>query len=262
MSRVLKNKDNQVTQKYKNNIHDGIDLVGYKNAIDYIVAHSNGEVMGVRSNYKTTDKSGNSYGNYVKIKHENGYYTLYAHLKYGSVTVQKGDKVSKGQVIGYMGATGHATGAHLHFEVRNTSDKKIDPTSYINDNLPLAKEDITSECKFKVGDKVLINGALYVSSSASVATGKISNKITYITRVAKDALHPYNTTGDLGWMDENDIRLYKENSEMLYTVQKGDNLTKIAEKYNTTWQKIYEDNKAIIGDDPDFLKVGIVLTIN
>ena len=40
--------------------------------------------------------------NYVKIKHTNGYYTLYAHMKYGSVAVQKGDKVSKGQVIGYF----------------------------------------------------------------------------------------------------------------------------------------------------------------
>ena len=47
-----------------------------------------------------------------------------------------------------------------------------------------------------------------------------------------------------------------------YTVQKGDNLTKIAKKYNTTWQKIYEDNKDVIGSDPNLIKPGQVLTIN
>lgn len=136
MSRVFKNKGNVVTQKYRAGYHNGIDLVGKGYSLDYIVAHSNGTVVGVRKDYKTQDSSGNSYGNYVKIKHDNGYYTLYAHMKYGSVTVNIGDRVSQGQVIGYMGATGHSTGAHLHFEVRNQNDTRIDPTSYIDANLP------------------------------------------------------------------------------------------------------------------------------
>lgn len=136
MSRVFKNKENQITQKYKSGVHNGIDLVGYNYALDYIVTHSDGEVVGIRADYKTTDKTGNSYGNYVKIKHGNGYYTLYAHLKYGSVTVKVGDKVTKGQTIGYMGNTGHSIGAHLHFEVRNTQDIKIDPANYIDGDLP------------------------------------------------------------------------------------------------------------------------------
>ena len=138
MSRVLKNSGNVVTQKYRAGYHDGIDLVGAGYSLDYIVAHSSGTVVGVRKDYATQDKTGNSYGNYVKIKHDNGYYTLYAHMKLNSVTVNIGDRVSQGQVIGYMGATGHATGAHLHFEVRNESDKTIDPTSYIDANLPSA----------------------------------------------------------------------------------------------------------------------------
>lgn len=44
-----------------------------------------------------------------------------------------------------------------------------------------------------------------------------------------------------------------------YTVKKGDNLSKIAQKYNTTWQKIYEDNKDVIGDNPNLIKPGQVL---
>ena len=116
--------------------------------------------------------------------------------------------------------------------------------------------------KFKVGDKVVINGSLYVSSNASSPAGKVSNKVTTITRLAEGSKHPYNTSGDLGWMDEKDIKLYEENISTTYIVQKGDNLTKIAKKYNTTWKKIYEDNKDVIGDNPNLIKVGQKLIIN
>lgn len=64
--------------------------------------------------------------------------------------------------------------------------------------------------KFKIGDKVVINGALYSSSNASSPAGSVSNKTTNITRVVPGAAHPYNTTGDLGWMNESDIRFYEE----------------------------------------------------
>ena len=64
--------------------------------------------------------------------------------------------------------------------------------------------------KFNIGDKVTINGPLYASSTALNATGSVSNKVTNITRVAKNTAHPYNTTGDLGWMNENSITKYVE----------------------------------------------------
>ena len=64
--------------------------------------------------------------------------------------------------------------------------------------------------KYKIGDKVVINGDLYMSSTAAKPVSKVSNKVTYITRVAKGAPHPYNTTGDLGWMNESSIQLYKD----------------------------------------------------
>lgn len=135
MSRVLEGT-NQITQKYKKGVHNGIDLVKKYSSPAYITAHSDGEVVGVVKNINWTKYGSNSYGNYVKIKHDNGYYTLYAHLKYNTVTVNKGDRVTKGQKIGYMGATGNSKGVHLHFEVRDTNDTKIDPTNYINADLP------------------------------------------------------------------------------------------------------------------------------
>lgn len=144
MSRLFQNKDIKITQVYKKGIHNGIDIVAKesdgKSGFDSVVAHSSGVIVGVRSDYKTTDKTGNSYGNYVKIKHDNGMYTLYAHLKYESVKVKVGDKVEKGEVIGYMGNTGHSFGAHTHFEVRNEKDERIDPTQYLNADLPNIEE--------------------------------------------------------------------------------------------------------------------------
>ena len=135
MSRILKTGQNQVTQGYKLT-HRGIDIVKYKSQLDYIIAHTEGEVVEVVKNCNKTYKIGGSYGNYVKIKHPNGYYTLYAHMSYGSIKVSKGQKVKKGQVLGYMGNTGHSNGAHVHFEVRDTKNNKINPTPYIDADLP------------------------------------------------------------------------------------------------------------------------------
>jgi murein DD-endopeptidase MepM/ murein hydrolase activator NlpD len=57
-----------------------------------------------------------SYGIYVEIDHGNGFHSVYGHMS--AVLVKTGDTVTQGQVIGLMGATGRASGSHLHFEVR------------------------------------------------------------------------------------------------------------------------------------------------
>ena len=62
--------------------------------------------------------------------------------------------------------------------------------------------------KFKIGDKVILNGYIYSSSNATKPSNKITNKITNITRIAQGTKHPYNTTGDLGWCDESSLKLY------------------------------------------------------
>ena len=91
--------------------------------------------------------------------------------------------------------------------------------------------------KFKIGDDVIINGNLYTSSTAQSSNGSVSNKTTKITRVAKNTAHPYNTTGDLGWMNESDIKLVSNESAgtsewpKSYTIQNDDTLSGIAKKF-------------------------------
>lgn len=67
--------------------------------------------------------------------------------------------------------------------------------------------------KFKIGDKVIINGYLYKSSNATTPSGSVKNKVTNITRTANGSKHPYNTTGDLGWMNESSIKLYEDDKK-------------------------------------------------
>ena len=69
-----------------------------------------------------------SYGYLVKIKHDNGDQTYYAHLSRISVSV--GSRVYKGQLIAKSGATGNVTGAHLHFEIRKNGST-VNPVSYL-----------------------------------------------------------------------------------------------------------------------------------
>lgn len=64
--------------------------------------------------------------------------------------------------------------------------------------------------KFNIGQKVIINGPLYTSSNASNPVGSVSGKVTTITRRNDGSAHPYNTEGDLGWMDEESIKAYSE----------------------------------------------------
>ena len=66
----------------------------------------------------------------------------------------------------------------------------------------------TPSDKFNIGDDVVLNGPIYVSSNAGSPANVISNKITKVTRKNPGSAHPYNTTGDLGWCDESSLTKY------------------------------------------------------
>lgn len=179
--RVLKSGKCEVSQKYKGARHNGIDLVGAGYTLDYVVAHSEGVVVGVVSNinYNTSKSGRRIYGNYVKIKHDNGMFTFYAHLKYGSVAVKVGDRVTKGTVLGYMGNTGYSFGAHLHFEVRNVNNVQIDPTPYVGSDLPATEKqdaNISNNASYKVGTTYTTQVILKVRSGAGTNYAQKSYK--------------------------------------------------------------------------------------
>jgi len=73
------------------------------------------------------------YGKYVIVDHQNGQKTLYAHLS--SYTIQHGEPVQQGQIIGRIGSTGKSTGPHLHFEVHVSGQLK-NPYHYIGNQPP------------------------------------------------------------------------------------------------------------------------------
>lgn len=77
----------------------------------------------------------NGYGNVIVLKHWNNYSTAYAHMSRFAKGLKRGMKVTQGQVIGYVGSTGWATGPHLHYEFR-VSNKPRDPMSVDVPNAP------------------------------------------------------------------------------------------------------------------------------
>ncbi|NCP11745.1 MAG: M23 family metallopeptidase [Sphingomonadales bacterium] len=68
------------------------------------------------------------YGNFIQIAHGNSIETRYGHMS--RLNVQAGDRVRKGQIIGFMGSTGRSTGSHLHYEVRIDGDA-VNPLSFV-----------------------------------------------------------------------------------------------------------------------------------
>lgn len=89
--------------------YNGVDLAAPVGTP--LLASASGDVIVAKS----TGWNG-GYGAYVVIRHDNGTQTLYAHAS--AVIVSVGQRVIQGQVIGYVGATGKATGPHVHFEIR------------------------------------------------------------------------------------------------------------------------------------------------
>jgi len=99
--------------------------------------------------------------------------------------------------------------------------------------------------KFNIGDKVIISGNLYKSAYDNKPSGHVDYKETYITRIIKDAPHPYNTTNDLGWMDEKDIKPYEVDYKELYEKELliNKDLKLQVEHLNEKIQKAMEDLK-------------------
>lgn len=100
--------------------HGGVDIGASMGTAIY--AANSGTVVSSNNSCNHVSSGGNwcdcggGYGNFVWILHDNGYETIYGHMT--TTAVGTGDRVSAGQLIGYVGSSGWSTGPHLHFELR------------------------------------------------------------------------------------------------------------------------------------------------
>lgn len=149
--------------------HPVLGYVRAHNGTDY-AAKRGTPILAAASGKVALKDSQKGYGNVIVINHEDGYSTLYAHMHNFKKGIYSGKKVSKGDVIGYVGSTGISTGNHLHFEIRKDG-KHLDPRKV---NLPsgskISKKDVT---KFKRITKKHSDG-INLAKILNVKEGKTS----------------------------------------------------------------------------------------
>ena len=127
VNKVIESGNHWETDPFEAGVHNGEDLINRtpetKAEPDWIVAIEKGKVDYVGYGSKS--------GYYVRVKHANGYYSEYKHLKKGTTLVDKKQLVAKGQRLGYMGESGNAQGVHLHLAVRPNLKTYTDPYPYL-----------------------------------------------------------------------------------------------------------------------------------
>ena len=104
-------------------MHFGMDFSAKRGTPVY--ATGNGVV-------KRADSRSSGFGKHIRIDHGFGYISLYAHLS--EYNVRRGQKVKRGDIIGYVGNTGRSAGPHLHYEIIK-DNKKINPLNFYYGNL-------------------------------------------------------------------------------------------------------------------------------
>lgn len=115
----------RLSSRYGNRRHP---VLGYRKkhkGVDFAAPRGTPIMAAGTGTIKRANRYG-SFGNYVRIRHTDGYSTAYAHLSKFARGIKAGRRVRQGQIIGYVGATGRVTGAHLHYEVLKNG-RQINP---------------------------------------------------------------------------------------------------------------------------------------
>jgi murein DD-endopeptidase MepM/ murein hydrolase activator NlpD len=111
----------------KSRFHPVLGVSRPHNGVDYAAA-SGTPVRAVGDGIIGRAGWGGGYGNVVDIRHSRGYTSRYAHLRGFAPGIRAGARVRQGDIIGYVGATGLATGPHLHYEF-HSNGRPVDPNS-------------------------------------------------------------------------------------------------------------------------------------
>ena len=175
----------RVTCEYK---RKGNWSAGWHTGIDMVC--DNDTIYGTCDGTVTKIGWDKSYGNYITVKAPDGKYHWFCHLS--SVTCNEGQKISRTTKIGVMWSTGNSTGKHLHFEIRNSSNKYADTIS------PAGYMGIPNAVGSYDSDNYQINSTSNSSSNSSAGELKTLARNTNLrsapTTSASKVLYLANTT--------------------------------------------------------------------
>lgn len=163
------------------------------------------------------------------------------HYHLDSICVKTGQEVHEGLLLGYTGSTGMATGIHLHLGMKNSNGGDYEDPHNYDYQLNNINHSETSKMDL-------------IKIAYEVIAGKYGNGKTRIDKLTNMG---YNASDVQKIVNEIKNKELKRTN--FYIVKKDDTLIKIAKKFGTTWEKLYELNRDIIGNDPDLIKIGQIL---
>jgi len=143
-------------------LHSGTDFAAPTGTPIYAAGNGTVEMAGRNGGY----------GNYVRIRHANGYKTAYAHMSRIGRGVRQGTRVRQGEIIGYVGSTGRSTGPHLHYEVIRNGNKVNPQTIRVPTGRSLSGRELAAFQAARAGIETLMAEA---PSLTRVAEADIGN---------------------------------------------------------------------------------------
>ncbi len=117
-------------------------------------------------------------GNYIALRHPNGYETFYLHLNGFNRAIRQGSYVEQGQIIGYVGSTGYSTGPHLDYRIRKNG-RWLNPLKFVATPKTLKKDDVPAflEHASVFFNKLNMSTIVYAQYSPSLSVSPINNSM-------------------------------------------------------------------------------------
>lgn len=129
----LSNRDlNRLSSGFGYRIDPVYKTVKFHPGLDFSAPQGTPIYATAEGTVQTAGNLGNGYGNHIVIQHGYSYSTLYGHMS--RIKAKRGQRVKRGEVIGYVGSTGKSTGSHLHYEVFK-GRKRLDPIYFFYNDL-------------------------------------------------------------------------------------------------------------------------------
>jgi murein DD-endopeptidase MepM/ murein hydrolase activator NlpD len=129
----LSNRDlNRLSSGFGYRIDPVYKTVKFHPGLDFSAPQGTPIYATAEGTVQTAGNLGNGYGNHIVIQHGYSYSTLYGHMS--RIKAKRGQRVKRGEVIGYVGSTGKSTGSHLHYEVLK-GRKRLDPIYFFYNDL-------------------------------------------------------------------------------------------------------------------------------